>query len=105
MKAETTFLGTVPAQQAGVTAKQGQHQAGPTQQGDDGKRTPNDGFLRQVVSGQRLRRPIVRIGVGMPWTAGGGGPGRPGDEGGDLARLIGTGDRMRAYAAAALRPI
>src|SRR5579875_3424442 len=102
MKAETTFLGTVPAQQAGVTTKQGQHQSGPTQQGDDGKRTPNDSFLRQVVASQWLRRPVVRIGVGTPRTACGCGPGRPSDEGRDLPRLIGTCDRVRADAAAAL---
>ena len=91
----------VPAQQVGVAAEEAHDQADAAQQRHDRQRTPDDGFLGQLVADQRFGRPVVRVGVRLAGAAGRGGPGRPGDEGGDLADLLRVGDGARPHARAA----
>ena len=104
-EAQPAVLRAMPAQQMGVTPEGRQHQPDPAQQRDDRQRTPDDGFLGQLVADQRLGRPIIRVRVGVAGAAGRGGPGRPGEEGRDLADLDGVGNRSRPHARAAVRAV
>ena len=72
-EAQPALLLRVPAQQVGVAPEGRQHQPDPAQQRDDRQRTPDDGFLGQLVADQRFGRPVVRVRVGV---GRGGGPRR-----------------------------
>ena len=83
---EPPLLHPVPAEQVRVPPVDRQQQADPAEQGDERQDAPDDRVLGQVVADQRLGRPVVRVRVGLAGPAGGGRPGRPGDERGDPAR-------------------
>ena len=81
-----------------VAAEEEQHQPGAAEQENNRDDAPQDRVGSHLVGHQRLRRPVVGIGIIVAGPVGGGGPGRPGEECSHLANLVAAGDGARLQA-------
>ena len=94
---ERRLLAALPAEE--VPAAEGpEQQPDPAEQRDQRDDAPHDHVRGGPVVDQRLRGPVVGVGVVLARPQGRAGPRRPGEERGELPDLGLVGDRVRAQA-------
>ena len=91
------LLDAMPAQQI-VAPDHEQHQAAAAQQADQAEHAPEERLGRGLVSGQRLGRPIVGVGIVRARALRRRHPRRPGKIRGQPVNLVRIGDRRTLHA-------
>ena len=91
-------LATAPAHALAPAPERGEQHADAHQQHDQRQHAPDHDVGGHRVAHQRLRRPVVGVGVVLVRTQRRAGPRRPGEVRGELLDLGGVGDRLRKQA-------
>ena len=84
----------LPAELAAPSTVDGEQQAEPDQQGDQGDRGPHEDVGGGVVIHPLLGRPVVGVGIAEARPLRGARPCRPGVEGGEVVDVLRVGDRL-----------